>query len=310
MKLKIIKIIVTLLSMFIIASCGNKSNEIATNTPNDDSSEDIEEIIVGQGMDTITSNEYINNENLKYIRIADSVVTMYIEAFNGCINLKRIVIPKSVQFILGFGTCRGCENLSEIIIDEENEWYDSRDCCNAIISKETNTLLFGCNGTIIPKTVESIGMCAFNDCNGLEEITIPKSVKWIGGFAFQNCVNLKKVNIESIESWCQIQFSTVDDNPLYYAHNLYINNELITDLVIPNSVTSIGKYAFFGCSNLKSIVIPDTVTTIYEGILSNCFSLESITIPFIGKNKNKDNNATIIIFFIKEKCNVFSIASY
>ena len=129
------------------------------------------------------------------------------------------------------------------------------------------------------KPVTSISGSAFWDCRSLESITIPSSVTSIGGGAFSECTSLNAVYISDIAAWCNISFGSYDTNPLYYAHNLYLKGELVTDLVIPDSVTSIGEYAFRNCTYLTSIAIPSSVTSIGERAFSGCTSLTSITIP-------------------------------
>ena len=82
--------------------------------------------------------------------------------------------------------------------------------------------------------------------------------------------------------WCAISFSAsygeFYSNPLYYAKNIYLNNTLVTDLVIPSGVTSIGSKAFYYCSSLTSITIPDSVTSIGTSAFNSCSSLTSVTI--------------------------------
>ena len=91
--------------------------------------------------------------------------------------------------------------------------------------------------------------------------------------------------ISDLESWCKISYkplrheSFAECNPLYYAHHLYLNGEEIKQLVIPNSVTSIGEYKFINCWSLESVVIHDSVTSIGKKAFSNCRELTSITIP-------------------------------
>ena len=95
---------------------------------------------------------------------------------------------------------------------------------------------------------------------------------------------MTSVHITDIASWCAISFGHdysfgEDANPLVYAHNLYINNKLITNLIIPNGVTGIGDNAFRGCKCLTSVEIPNSVTSIGESAFEGCKGLTSVTIP-------------------------------
>ena len=128
-------------------------------------------------------------------------------------------------------------------------------------------------------SVTSIDKSAFKDCTGLKSIKIPSSIKSIGLDAFDGTTALTAVHISDIAAWCNITFTDHFSNPLYYAHHLYIDGKEITDLVIPSSVTSIGGYAFYRCSGLKSIVIPNGVTTIGVSAFYGCSGLTTITIP-------------------------------
>ena len=130
------------------------------------------------------------------------------------------------------------------------------------------------NGNTLPVT--RIGAYAFQGCYNMTSVTIPNSVTTIGNNAFLDCTGLTSVYITDLASWCKIAFSS---NPLSYAHHLFLNGEEIKDLVIPNSVTSIGHYAFWSCSGLTSVTIPNSVTTIGNGAFRDCTSLTSVTIP-------------------------------
>ena len=138
----------------------------------------------------------------------------------------------------------------------------------------------GLTSVEIPNSVTSIGDYAFAYCSGLTSITIPGSVTSIGGSAFEGCSGLKKVIVPDIAAWCNISFGSYSANPLCYAKHIYSdeNNE-ITDLVIPNSVTSIGGSAFSGCSGLTSVTIGNSVTSIGSNAFGSCSGLTSITIP-------------------------------
>ena len=125
----------------------------------------------------------------------------------------------------------------------------------------------------IPSGLTSIGSSAFSNCSSLTSIDIPSCVTSIGYYAFSGCSRLTGVYITDIASWCAIEFGNSSANPLYYAENLYLNNELVTDLIIPSSVTSIGFSAFYNCSRLTSIEIPSSVTSIGALAFSYCSSL-------------------------------------
>lgn len=128
-------------------------------------------------------------------------------------------------------------------------------------------------------TVTEIGVRSFANRTTITSITIPASVTSIDGGAFKGCTGLTKADFESIESLCAIVFSGETTNPLYYAKNLYINGEETTDVVIPETVTSIGRYTFYGCKNIKSIHIPNSVTSIGESAFQNCSNLIDVNIP-------------------------------
>ena len=125
----------------------------------------------------------------------------------------------------------------------------------------------------------NFGHGAFESNGGLTSVTIPNSVTSIGERAFSGCTGLNKAEFASVESLCNMSFGNYESNPLCYAHHLYINGKEVTDLAIPNSVTSIGSSAFSGCSGLTSVTIPNSVTSIGEDAFYGCTGLTSITIP-------------------------------
>ena len=129
--------------------------------------------------------------------------------------------------------------------------------------------------TLGGKPVTGIGIEAFRGCANLTSVTIPASITYIGDAAFAECDSLAGIYITDLAAWCRISF---DDYPLSLAHRLYLNGSLLTDMTIPDGVTSIGKLTFAGCTNLTSVTIPDCVTNIGYMAFSGCGGLTSVRI--------------------------------
>ena len=203
---------------------------------------------------SIGTSAFYECEDLTFITIPNSVTTIGNYAFYDCDALGSVTIPNSVTSI-GKGAFYYCDALTSVTI---------------------------------PNSVTSIGDDAFYECKALTSITIGNSVTSIGDQAFSNCSSLTTVHITDISAWCGIEFFDYTANPLYYAKNLYLNGELITDLVIPESATSIGNYAFFNCDALTSVTIPNSVTSIGYYAFYYCTSFNEVTLPasitFIGEN--------------------------
>ena len=153
---------------------------------------------------------------------------------------------------------------------------------SATITSIGDSAFFYCTGLtsfIIPSQITSIGNHAFRGCTGLTSITFWPGVTSIGEDAFYDCTSLTGVYIRDISSWNKISFARNVSNPLYYAKKLYLNGTLVTDLIIPDSETSIGNHAFAYCTELTSVTIPKSVTSIGKRAFLGCTGLTSITIP-------------------------------
>ncbi|MBO5212962.1 MAG: leucine-rich repeat protein [Clostridia bacterium] len=163
--------------------------------------------------------------------------------------LYQLSDDKSYYIVAGIGTCTD----SDIVIPSEH------------------------NG----KPVAEIGYYAFEDCNSIKSITLPNTIKSTKDGAFRNCPLLKKVYFNGTAAeWCNISFGGF--MPLVNYADLYFNGELVRDLVIPDTITEIKRYAFAECTSIKSITIPSSVTSIESGAFANCPFLNSATI--IGDN--------------------------
>lgn len=263
-----------------------------------------DELVDSYGLDVesnYTDETYNTSENLLYyilnnndafstaskLVIPDSVISIGDFALCNCTSLTNVMIPDSVTS-LGNGAFGNCTALASIELP--NSITTIGDYAFSSCTSLTNVE--------IPNSVTSIEEGAFYYCTSLENVTIPDSVTSIEKEAFYCCISLTSIDIpDSVTSIGDFAFSgctaltniTVDENNTVYDSRNNCNaiietasNTLITgckNTVIPSSVTSIGDYAFMGCTELTSIEIPDSVTSIGVSAFYACKNLTTIYIP-------------------------------
>ena len=168
-------------------------------------------------------------------------------------------------------------------------WYTSSD--GAVVTPYKSDI-FGAN--IVSNTyangegvitfdgdVTQIGERAFYNCATLTSISIPNTIYLMNKEAFSGCKNLKRVDISDLSAWCRITFKHSSlSSPLYNGADLYLNGELLVDLVIPSDISALKFVAFYGCTSLKSVTIPSYVTLIGQNAFAKCTSLTNVTMDY------------------------------
>lgn len=172
-------------------------------------------------------------------------------------SIRNIVIKAGVTYIADYAFSN-CSAVTSITVEAGNTYYDSRENCNAIINTVNNSLVVGCQNTLIPVNVTSIEAYAFSGRSSLTSISIPDGVTHIDYRAFMDCSALTSINI-------------------------------------PNSVTNIGQSAFDGCSALTSINIPNSVIDIGKYAFRGCSALTSIAVEPGNLKYDSRNNCNAII---------------
>lgn len=269
------------------------------------------DLVIPDGVASITEYAFYYCKSIVSVTIPESVAFIRKTAFYGCDNIINVCVPVSSASYQGlsFSLNGDSESYSVVGSDETVSKYltiPSTYNGKPVTSIGYKAFMNNNNliSVVIPDTVTTLDMYAFSSCESLLSVTIPGSVKKIGTFAFSGSENIKKVNITDLAAWCNMDFSPWYDggyrysNPIEIGQNLYLNDKLVTDLVIPDGVTKISDTAFSRCNKIKSIYIPDSVESIGKEAFSGVTNAETIT---IGKGlKNVGDFAFIWCYGVKK----------
>jgi len=238
---------------------------------------------------SIGLNAFSGCTSLTDITIPNSVNSIGIQAFYGCSSLTSITIPASVTSIENT-TFSGCTSLTSITIPNSvnsignNAFYNCTSLTGVTIPASVtsigNYVFYGCSSltsVIIPNSVPSIGNYAFYGCTSLTSVTIPASITSIGQQAFYNCTSLTTINVDAGNSTYSSQDGVLYDKAKTTLIQ-YPARKTDNTFTIPNIITSIGDYAFYGCTSLESIIIPNNVTSIGNGTFASSASLTTINV--------------------------------
>ena len=226
-----------------------------------------------------TGNLYIGGELFTTFAIPADRTDIKQFTFAGCRSLTgQVVIPDNLEGI-GYEAFDECCNVTSVVCDTLDHWcnIDFADIHATPLYYAHDLYLDGALYTTfaIPADRTYIKPYTFAGCQSLQgEVVIPDNLEGIGWDAFYECYNLTSVTCNTLEHWCNIDFSSHQATPLYHAGQLYLNGELYTSFVLPAERTDIKQFTFCGCKSLiGDLVIPDRVTSIGQGAFYNCTEL-------------------------------------
>lgn len=256
---------------------------------------DVKECILGEDIKSIGAMAFYRSTSLTSITIPSSVTSIEYGAFAGCINLPSITIPESVTTI-GERMFYNCHSLVSIVLPENlttisNEmFYHCENLASVKIPEKVKKIgasaFNGCNAlpsVTIPNSVKTIDEWAFADCNSLTSVYIPNNVTDISLRAFWGCKGLTSIVVDEANkiydsrNGCNAIIRTGTNRLIAGCQNTIIPNGVkkiddnalgfcgMTSVIIPQSVTYIGDYAFSSCTNLTDFYclakdVPETST--------------------------------------------------
>ena len=257
----------------------------------------------------VVSNVWDSETKMGIINFDGDVTMIGDEAFYNCNKLNTITLPQGVTEI-GEGAFSKCSSLTSVTIPDS-------------VTDIGNEAFYYCSVTSvnIPDSVTTIGDSAFSSCYSLTSVTIGDSVTTIGNGAFRYCDSLTEFTGKFAEDNGRIlvvdgvltAFApagiteyNIPDSVTTIGGYAFAGCDSLTSVNIPDSVTSIGEYAFAGCDSLTSVNIPDSVTTIGEYAFGYCKSLTKVycyaTIPPSLVRSSFSNNASGRRIYVYEEC--------
>lgn len=239
-----------------------------------------------------------------------------------CINCnKEVGIKLEHQYDNGICVNCGEEEVVELFLfslSEDGTYYSIRKLLNQAVTQLTLPSEYK---DLPVKMVEKHSII---DVPGLKEVTIPSSIEIIEDEAFVNLPTLKTVNLSNgllkigysafveipslenvyfngtIENWLNINFVDKTSNPMLYAQNFYLKNELLEEIVIPQSIEKL-KYQLYSFKQIKKLVIPETINLIEKGALEGCVNIEYLELPYLGKTLDIEKEKNIRYIFNLDK---------
>lgn len=270
---------------------------------------------LGTGVQTIGQYAFQGCTAITSITFPSSLKTIGYYAFQGCSGLTSLTIPENIETLDGgaFYYCTGIKSLTWNAKNlTSNGGIPTQNITSVTIGSNVQTIPdnFVSNSKItsvsFPSSVKTIGASAFNGCASLTSVAIPNGCD-VKSMAFANCPLLQSVTIPATITyqtnifqnctgikkltWKPVSISTSQFVPTSNIETVSISSGVkelpsnfvagskITSVSLPTGLTTIGSYAFQGCSGLSSLSLPSNLATIGSYAFQNCNGITSLTIP-------------------------------
>lgn len=273
----------------------------------------LESINIPDGITSINMDVFKDCHSLKSMKLPDSCTYIYSNAFEDCHSLESINIPDSVKLIKDYAF-KGCSSLKSIDIPEETILYAS------LLFADCSSL----TSVSLPSNMTSIDNAMFSNCSSLKNINIPENVTKIEESAFYGCSDLETINIsDKIISIGKDAFmgctgvtsiNVNKDNEYYTVENGILLNKEKTELIlypakkadieyiIPEGITKVCNYAFYGCDNIESLGISATVKEMDSYGIKNMKNIKEINVSADNSYFSSDSG----VLFNKAKSELIS----
>ena len=225
----------------------------------------VTELILHEGVKQISPFAFYGISRLKELELPTTLESVEYAAFAYCDSLEHVVF-KGGDMMLEGATFYGCASLADVKLSPDQTTIGTYTFGECTALKNLD----------LGQRLDSIGEYAFISCTSLGEVTLPVTVSKVAEDAFLNCKGLSKVNILDLGAWCAIDFKNEAANPLYFAHKMIVDGEPVSDLVLPDSIESIGRNTFVGCTALESVTISDAISSIGESAFKGCSGLTRV----------------------------------
>ena len=235
-----------------------KTNPLSTASHLFVNDEEIHDLVIPDGVKTITSHAFYYFSGLTSVKIPSSVTSIGVECFAYCTNIKTVEVgdntSQEAATILGQRAFYKCQNATSVILGNNivGIGHEAFGYCNSLQS------------IVIPNSVTTITNHAFASCENLESVQLSNNLKRIEWATFSSCYNLKSIIIpDGVDFIGEMAFA--------YCTNL-------TEVKLPSNLNKIDWSAFEGCTGLTSIDIPDNTRTIYRCVFYDCSNLKTVKI--------------------------------